>query len=331
MLGNDRIKSMLSAYLTDGTLPHASLFTGPAGCGKTTAARIIALGLNCETGVTPNPCCECSTCKSIIALNNLSVLELDGARTGNKDMVLRILNDLPSAPFGIDRYRVLILDEAHKLSNDAEDALLKFLEDTPKHVYVILCTNEPMQLKEVTRQRCKPIQFSRMENNTIYEMLDQVSQFEGMMAKPEILHMISEECDGTPRVALSFLQQVSAEGSWTKEAATFILSAGVVEADQQEVIDLGRLLLSSSRWYPIQDMYLRLVKKIPVETLRITMMGFLAGCFKNAKTNEDAILFHNCTETVGALYYGPNAQHIILMRLFKCYSLIKGTELNRWV
>ena len=188
-----------------------------------------------------------------------------------------------------------------------------------------------MKLKETTRQRCKSIQFNRMNTDTIYDMIDQVAQFEGMVPNPDVLKMISEECEGTPRIALSFLQQVSAEGSWTKEAATFILSAGAVEADQQEVIDLCRLVLSSNSWHGIQEMYLKLVKKMAPETMRITIMGFMAGCFKNAKTKESAILYHNCTEVMGSLYYGPNAQHILLMRIFKCYSLIRGVELSKWV
>jgi len=331
VFGNERIKNMVSGFLLNNTLPHANMFIGNAGCGKTTMARIIALGLNCETGITPNPCCECPTCKSIINQNSLSVMELDGARTGNVDTIKRVLSDLPSAPFGMDRCRVLILDEAHRLSGAAEDALLKFLEDTPQHVYVILCTNQPLKLQEVTRQRCKPIQFSRMDDGTIATMLEEVAQFEGMPYTAEIIHMISEECEGTPRIALSYLQQVAAEGSWTKESTTFILSAGVIEADQQEVIELCRKLLTSTKWYPIQDMYLQLVKKIPPETMRIAMMGFMAGCFKNAKSNDEAILYHNCTEILSTLYYGPNPQHILLMRIFKCYSLMKGVPMDRWV
>ncbi|RLI66686.1 MAG: hypothetical protein DRO67_00750 [Candidatus Asgardarchaeum californiense] len=291
-------------------------------CGKTTFARIVALGLNCETGVTPNPCCECSTCKSIIALNSLSVLELDGARTGNIDTVRRVLNDLPAAPFGNDRVRVLILDEAHKLSDAAEDALLKFLEDTPAHVYIILCTNEPQKLKEVIRQRCKMVQFSRLECKPIYELLEQVAQFEGMNYNSKILNKITEECEGTPRIALSFLQQINAEGSWTDEAVGFILSAGL-EADQQEVIDMCRLLVKKhGQWQPVQNIFLKLVKKIPVETMRIAATGFLSGCFKRSTSIEDATRYAKCVELVGQLYYGPKPEHMLLMKLFRSYNII---------
>jgi len=323
IFGHDRIKRMVTGFLEKATLPHASLFTGPAGCGKTTFARIVSLGLNCETGVTPNPCCVCATCKSTIALNSLSVLELDGARAGNVDVVRKALNDLPSAPFGSDRVRVLIIDEAHRLSGPAEDALLKFLEDTPAHVYVILCTNESQKLKEVTRQRCKPIQFSRLEPKSIYKLLEQVAQFEGMPYKESILHKITEECDGTPRIALSFLQQIEAEGTWSDEGARFILSIGI-ELDQQEVFDMCKMLVNKKggNWINVQDTFLTLCKKIPVETIRIVANGFLSGCFKHAKSLDDAFKFARCVEIISELYYGPKPEHLILVRLFRCYNII---------
>lgn len=323
MFGQDHAKNMLSNYLLNRTFPHSSLFVGPAGCGKTTAARIVSLGLNCETGITPNPCGVCPTCKSIINQNNLSVLELDGARTRNIDMVRKVLNDLPSSPFGNDRFRVVIFDEAHKLTNDAEDALLKFLEDTPAHVYVILCTNEPEKLKETTRQRCKPIQFNRLEGNLLFEMLEQVAQFEGMRYDTNILKKIVDECEGTPRVALSFLQQINAEGTWTDEAASFILSAGV-DLDQQEVIDLGKLLLQSATWSPVRDTFILSIKKIPAENIRISLTGFLAGCLKRAHQFEDAIKYAKCTNIMSDLYYGPKPEHRLLVNLFRCYSILRG-------
>lgn len=325
MFGNTRIKSMLSGFLNNKTLPHASLFVGPPGCGKTTAARIVALGLNCEIGVTPNPCCECSACKAIIHQNSMSVLELDGARVGNVDTIRHALNDLPSAPFGTDRVRVLIIDEAHKMSGAAEDALLKFLEDTPPHVYVILCTNEPQKLKEVTLQRCKQIQFSRLDSESLFNLLEQVSQFEGIPYKKDILNKIVEECEGTPRVALSFLQQISAEGSWTDEAASFILSAGV-DIDQREVVELCRLLIKrGSTWKSIQYLFLDLIKKVPAEPMRIALVGFLSGCFRNTQSMEEAIIYARCVDTMKTLYYGPKPEHVLFLNIFKCYHLIQKT------
>lgn len=295
-------------------------------CGKTTFARIVALGLNCETGITPNPCGECASCKAIINQNSMSVLELDGARAGNIDVIRRVLNDLPVAPFGTDRMRVLIVDECHKMSGAAEDALLKFLEDTPPHVYVILCTNEPQKLKEATLQRCKAIHFSRLDAQPLFELLEQVAQFEGMSYKQDILKKIVDECEGTPRIALSFLQQINAEGSWTDESASYILSAGV-EIDQKEIVDLCRLLVRrGSTWKSTQQMFLGLIKKVPAEPTRIAIVGFLSGCLKNSQSMEEAVVYARCVDIMKNLYYGPKPEHVLLLNLFKCYNIIQGTQ-----
>ncbi|KKL99519.1 hypothetical protein LCGC14_1813650, partial [marine sediment metagenome] len=135
VVGNEVIKRTISKAMIKGTLPHAMLFTGQSGCGKTTMARVIALGLNCITDITAEPCCECVSCKATLNLNSFAVQELDGALTGNIDTVRNLLNNLPSAPMGGERFKIVIFDEAHNLSGKAEDALLKFLEDTPDHVY----------------------------------------------------------------------------------------------------------------------------------------------------------------------------------------------------
>jgi len=323
VFGNNRIKNLISGYLNKKTLPHASRFIGPAGCGKTTFARIVALGLNCETGITDNPCCVCPTCRAIINLNSLSVIELDGARARDIATVRKILNDLPAAPFGNDRFRILIIDEAHKLTTDAEEALLKFLEDTPAHVYVILCTNEPKKLKETTLQRCKPVQFSRLDTTDIFALLEQVAQFEGMNYNKEILQSIVEESAGTPRIALSFLQQINAEGTWSSEAASYILTMGV-DIDAQEVVNLGKCLLSANTWSSVRDAYLEVTRKIPPENTRIALTGFLTGCLKRAHENEDARRYAKAAFIMSELYYGPKPEHRILMSVFRCYEVLRG-------
>ncbi len=229
VVGNETIKRTIGKSMENGTLPHAILFVGPSGCGKTTFARIIALGLNCEDGVSGEPCCQCTACSATLNLNSFAVIESDAGRTGDVATTRRILEDLPSAPMGGERYKIAIFDEAHKLggSSGSEDALLKVLEDTPDHVYIILCTNEPQKLKPVTINRCKVTQFGRIEDADVYKLLEQVCQFEGFDYKPEILQYISEESNGVPRAALSYLQQIAAEEYLKDECwATFIAKGG---------------------------------------------------------------------------------------------------------
>lgn len=321
--GQTTIKRMIKNALENGTLPHSLLFTGPSGCGKTTFARLIALGLNCVNGPTASPCCVCDSCKSILNLNSFAVIELDSARTSDVGTVRRTLDDLPAAPMGGERFRVLIVDEAHQLSGKAEDALLKFLEDVPEHVYIILCTNEPQQLKLVTRNRCKAVQFGRLTDGEVTSILVQVSQFEGYDYKNDVLKYIAEEAGGVPRAALSFLQQVASEGSWTKEAASLIINAGA-DIDQADILDFCRHLVKGGGFKNAVEL-IKKIKQIPPESMRITMCGFFVGCLKNARSTEEADKFSTIVDIMSVPIYNiPKAEHVIINNVYKIVKILKG-------
>ena len=323
IVGQDTIKRMLKNGLNERTLPHSLLFTGPSGCGKTTAARILALGLNCVEGPTANPCCVCEYCRPILSLNSFAVVELDSARTSDVATVRRTIDDLPAASMGGERFRVLIVDEAHNLSGKAEDALLKFLEDVPEHVYIILCTNEPQKLKDVTINRCKTTQFGRLTDKDLLLLLEQVCQFEGFDYKPEVLQYVVEESNGVPRASLSFLQQVASEGSWTKEAASLIINAGA-DIDQVEVYDLCKFLIKGCGFKEIVDRF-KTVKQIPPESIRIIMCGFFVGCLKNARNIADANKYSSIIDILSVPIYAiPKAEHVIMNNIFKIIRIIKG-------
>jgi DNA polymerase III subunit gamma/tau len=320
VVGHETIKNMISNAIVKNSLPKAMLFTGPSGCGKTTFARIIALGLNCQHGPTPNPCGKCEYCKRIINLNSFAVMEVDAAHTSDVGTIRNIVDDLPSAALGNEKYKILIIDEAHNLSDKAEDALLKPLEDTPGHVYIILCTNYPEKLKEVTRNRCKTIQFGRLKDEEIYALLEEVAQFEGMSYTKDILKYIAEESEGTPRKSLSFLQQVGSEGSWTKDSASLIINANT-EIDQLEVFEFCKILLKGS-WKNVVRSY-KNIKNVPVESIRIIIMGFMAGCLKNAKNPNEATKFSKIIDIISTPYYAPKPEHVLLNNLFKIVMILK--------
>lgn len=331
VVGHDTIKKTVGRALEKGTLPHSLLFTGPSGCGKTTFARVIALGLNCLEGMSGEPCCKCQSCKAILNLNSLAVTEVDAARTSDVGSIRSMIEDLPAAPMGGERFKIAILDEAHNLSGKAEDALLKFLEDTPTHVYIILCTNESQKLKEVTRNRCKTIQFGRLTNVDIYKLLEEVCQFEGFNYNDEVLKYISEESEGVPRAALSYLQQVASEGSWSKEAASLIVNAGV-DVDQAEVIDFCRILVKGSFQNSLK-FYQQKIKKVPPETVRIVTCGYFVGCLKNSKTEAEARKFSEVVSLLSVpLYHYPKPEHILINNIFKVTQILRGTNVqdNKW-
>jgi DNA polymerase III subunit gamma/tau len=333
---------MLVGFIAKFQTPHAMLFTGASGCGKTTAARVMALALNCFDSKIwdgdkkikldgsmsdlygfANPCCTCDACKSVLNLNSLAVIELDGARTGDVATIRKVLEDLPSAPMGGERYKVLILDEAHNLSGKAEDALLKFLEDTPEHVYIILCTNLPQKLKEVTLNRCKIIQFNRLQNSYIFEILKNVCEYEGYEYKPEILNYILEESDGVPRQALTYLQQISSEGTWTKDAASLIINAGI-DIDYIEMMDFCRSLMKHRSFQTAVANYKK-IKNIPIEIMRISICGFFVGCLRNSKTSGEAKGFSEIVEFMSVPYFNnPKPEHIFINSLFKITQILRG-------
>lgn len=322
VVGNENIIRMISRSILNNQFPHASLFTGVSGCGKTTISRIIALSLNCmNRDENANPCGECDSCRSILNFNSLAVQELDGAKTGNVDTVRHVLENLPSSSMGGEPFKVLILDEAHVLSDKAEKALLKFLEDTPSHCHVILCTNEPQKLEMVTKNRCKAIQFPRLTDSQIYKLMEEVCQFEGLEYKKEILNYIVEESNGVPRQALNYLQQVGLEGTWTKEAVSMIINVGV-SIDQIEVYDFCKVVLNSTNWKTSLEAFKK-IKKIPIETIRISLTGFFIGCLKNARSLTDANKYSKIVDIMSIPIYDPKPEHRFLNNLFKSIRILK--------
>lgn len=325
VVGQETIKNTIKNSLENRTFPQSSLFTGPSGCGKTTFARIIALGLNCEEGPTSSPCCKCDSCKAILASNSFAVIEIDAARTSDVAHVRELLKDLPSASLGGERYKVVIFDEAHNLSGKAEDSLLKFLEDVPHHVYIILCTNEPQKLKVVTRNRCKVVQFGRLLEKDIYKLLEEVSQFEGFPYTKEVLQYIAEESEGVPRAALSFLQQVASEGSWTKEAASMIVNFGV-DVDSADVFEFCKYILNSSNFKGSMRFYKeKKIHNVPTETVRIHICGFFVGCLKNAKAPSDADKYSAIIDLFSEpLFHRPKPEHTLINNIYKTTKILRS-------
>jgi len=280
LVGHTTNKKILKKNLNAGSIPHTMLFTGPPGCGKTTAARIVALGLNCEKAevMTASPCLECDSCVSILEdQNSFDVMELNVAQSGGKDAVDYVLRDLAMAAFG--RYKIIIFDEAHKLTPSAQSLLLKTMEDGYKHVYFIFCTNHPEKLQiredDAFIQRCVVMKFGRLRTNLIESLLTNVCQFEGVNYSPPILKYVADESEGTPRKALVWIQQIMQEESWTIEAAQEIVGS-LTEDVHPALITLNRALVKG-QWRESIKIYNEL-KSIPTESIRLSAAGYFSGC-----------------------------------------------------
>jgi DNA polymerase-3 subunit gamma/tau len=214
-------------------LHHAYLFTGTRGVGKTTLARILAKCLNCETGVTAQPCNKCSACVEIDAGRFVDLLEVDAATNTKVDEMRQLLETAQYAPTR-GRFKVYVIDEVHQLSGHAFNAMLKTLEEPPEHMKFILATTDPQKIPVTVLSRCLQFNLKQMPREAIVAHLDQILQKEQISFEPEALSLLARAAAGSMRDALSLLDQAIAHGGGKVTAA----SAG----DMLGTIDQSHLL-----------------------------------------------------------------------------------------
>ncbi len=325
VLGNTTNMNIIRKGLDNGDLSHAFLFTGDAGCGKTTAARIIALSLNCETnGPSSRPCLECVSCRSILNHNCLDVMEINaGSTDGGKGKVEQIAKDLPSSPF-MSKYKVVIFDEAHEITSAAQNLLLKVIEDGYAHVYFIFCTNKPEKLIGTFVDRCSIMHFGRISQDLILKLLYNVAEFEAMELNPEVLALIAKEARGVPRNALVWLKQVSDEGSWSIEAAKDIIDI-TLDADDPQIIEISKTLIKGN-FKPAWQAYDKIKKKATAESVRIGVMSYFVGCLKRARSYQEGNKFSDVIDVLSPPIYekGRPADYKLINYLYKVTRVMKG-------
>jgi DNA polymerase-3 subunit gamma/tau len=211
-LDSQAVRESLSKIAASGKIPHALLFSGPKGIGKTSAARIMAKILNCERPPKKGISCNrCSSCTSIAQGSNIDVLELDAAsHRGIEDV--RALRDAVKLSPAKAPNKVYIVDEAHMLTTEASNALLKTLEEPPDHVYFILATTNPEKLVETIRSRAVSIFFKKATEEELVHSLGRVAKGEKLKVDKETLGVIAKASDGSFRDATKLLEQLLAEG-----------------------------------------------------------------------------------------------------------------------
>jgi len=200
------IREQLSMVLTVSPLPHAFLFAGPRGSGKTSAARIIAKVVNCKR--TRMNCNKCSMCKAITAGRALDLIEIDAASNRGIDDIRDLRQKIRLAPSEA-KYKVYIIDEVHMLTKEAFNALLKILEEPPKHAIFILCTTEPEKLPGTIISRCLRFNFQKGKPEEVVRSLQKVVRGEKLKAGKEVLFEISRHVDGSFRDAQKILEQLA--------------------------------------------------------------------------------------------------------------------------
>jgi len=206
LVGQSHVTSTLANAIKNNRVAHAYIFSGARGVGKTTAARILAKAMNCARGPTAEPCGECDSCKEIAAGTSLDVIEIDAASNRGIDQIRELREMVRYAP-AASRSKVVILDEAHMLTGEASNALLKTLEEPPDRVVFVMATTEPENLADTIRSRSQHFHFRALTFAEITGRLEEIAKKEDLKIEPGAVAVIARMAEGSLRDALSLLEQ----------------------------------------------------------------------------------------------------------------------------
>ena len=249
MIGQDHIGPTLRAAVESGRVGHAYLFSGPRGVGKTTSARVLAMALNCPEQAGGEPCGVCESCERIWSGGaSLDVVEIDAASHRGVEDARDLRRRAAYAPTSDDRYKVYILDEAHMLTRDAWNALLKILEEPPPRVIFAFATTEPQKIERgaaPVMSRCQRFDFRRVSVGDITSRLETVLEHEGIPSEPGALRAIARRAEGGVRDALSSLDQVLSFRGDAVELADVRRMLGLVDEDRY--LELFRIAAQGDR------------------------------------------------------------------------------------
>ncbi len=237
VVGQEPIVTALRNALQDGRIAQAYLFSGIRGVGKTSVARVLAKALNCENGPAADPCNDCQTCSDITAGSDLDVIEVDAATYSKVEQVRELTESLKYGP-ARDRYKVVVIDEIHRLSRQAFDALLKIVEEPPPHLVFIFATTEIDTVPATILSRCQEFHFRRVRPAELTEHLRKMADNEGIEVGDTALRMLSRAGEGSVRDAVALLDQMATFGSGkiADEEAARILG-GVDSAVRHQLLE----------------------------------------------------------------------------------------------
>lgn len=287
IIGNKEIVDILKNQLKEkGNIPKSILFHGPTGCGKTTLGRIIATELGAK---------------------GADVKEVDAADFRGIDTIREIRRQSAYKPLE-SPCRVWILDECHKMSNDAQNALLKALEDTPKHIYYILCTTDPQKLIPTIRGRCSQLQVRQLTDKEMKILLRKVVKAEGETISKEVYDQITQDSQGHPRNALQILEQVLS----VDEDKRMQVAKRTAEV-QSEIIQLCRALIQGASWKNVSTILNGLKTEDP-EKIRRVVLGYCQAVLLKSENNTAAAIMEEFIEP----FYNSGFPGVV----FACYSVL---------
>ena len=287
IVGNEETVSSLQNMLKKGNVPHTYLFVGGSGCGKTTIARILANDLGC---------------------NGNDYREINAADFRGIDSVREIIQSAKYKPLE-GKTKVYVIDECHKLTNDAQNAMLKILEDTPSHVYFILCTTDPQKLLKTVKSRAVQFRMSPLDDRDMMRLLRNILQQENETVAREVIDQIVIDSLGHPRTALNILEKVI-----HAEPENRLNIARKQAEETNEAIELCRCLLSTSSWKKCSSI-LQGLKGQDAESIRRVILGYAQSVLLNAENDKAALILESFIEPL----YDVGFPGLV----FQCYSICK--------
>lgn len=262
VMGQDAVVKSIRDSLKRPTRPHTFMFTGPSGTGKTTLSRIIATAVGCLPS---------------------NVLEVDAASNSGVDAMREVTATLRYQGFGDTPNRAIIIDEAHALSKQAWQSMLKPIEEPPPHVFFFICTTEANKVPETIVTRCQNYLLKPVRFDDIMDLLERVAEAEGLSTPTPVLEVAGRACSGSPRQALVMLSTIQ-DCKDVDEAHRLVETA----AENKEVIDLCRLMIRGDLDWRQLTSTLKAMPEMPAESIRIVIVNYLAACAMGAKSEKEA-------------------------------------------
>ncbi len=304
VVGQQHIIKTLQNAIQLNKVAHAYLFCGPRGTGKTTLAKIMAKALNCEHGPSIEPCDECEVCKGIQKGTIPDVIEIDAASNNGADDIRALRDSVKYLP-SVGRYKIYIIDEVHMLSNAAFNALLKTLEEPPKHVIFILATTEPYKLPNTILSRCQRFDFQSISMDDILKRLKIVAREENVKISEEAMYQIASSAEGGMRDALSLFDQCISYTVNPEISLDDVLAVSGNVSYMEITNLLGACLEGNgSMALTIADGIIKQGKEVPriVNDIIIFLRDTLL--YKNNAILEDKLMFHE----ENFLFFAKNVQ-----------------------
>ncbi|HBQ4047070.1 TPA: DNA polymerase III subunit gamma/tau, partial [Salmonella enterica subsp. enterica serovar Senftenberg] len=272
VVGQEHVLTALANGLSLGRIHHAYLFSGTRGVGKTSIARLLAKGLNCETGITATPCGVCDNCREIEQGRFVDLIEIDAASRTKVEDTRDLLDNVQYAP-ARGRFKVYLIDEVHMLSRHSFNALLKTLEEPPAHVKFLLATTDPQKLPVTILSRCLQFHLKALDVEQIRHQLEHILNEEHIAHESRALQLLSRAADGSLRDALSLTDQAIASGDG--QVSTQAVSAMLGTLDDDQALSLVEAVVDANGERVMSLINEAAARGIEWEALLVEMLSLL--------------------------------------------------------